>query len=203
MPDIFEREEEIIDWSVIENYEKEDTIASWSMALAELVKLLDFLLDDQGYLGHSLEEKVKKAKVRFTDVKGLQQGLKVYSKVFKKYGETISLLDLKEAVKNLKKAVRDLTAETDFSPPTLLERLKATLDFYFSEKEKFYRWALIFFGGIIVLFVLDNTHFGQSFIHSLASFFYSIFSWLILALLVIGAVLVLALGTIFFFGRGK
>lgn len=200
--DIFEQEE-IIDWSVIENYEKEDTIASWSMALAELVKLLHFLLEDQGYLGHSLEEKVKKAKVRFTDIKGLKSSLGIYQKVFKEYGEAVTLLDLKEAVNNLKKAVKDLTAESDFSPPTLLERIKSNCDYYFSDRERFYRWALFFLSGLVVLFVLDSTHFGQRFISTLAAFFYSILSWLILTGVIIGALLILALGTIFFLGRGK
>ncbi|MCD6194615.1 hypothetical protein J7K05_00195 [bacterium] len=201
--DIFEQAEEIIDWSVIENYEKEDTIASWSMALAELAKLLNYLLEDQGYLGHSLEEKIKKAKVRFTDLKGLKASLSIYEKVFKEYGETVTLLDLKEAVKNLKKAVKDLTAESDFSPPTLLERIKTNFDYFCSDKERFYRSGLFFLSFLIILFVLDNTHFGQNFIAILASFFYSILSWLILAGIIIGAVLILALGTIFFLGRGK
>ena len=203
MADIFEKDQEIIDWSVIETYEKEDSISSWSMALAELKKLLEFLLEDQGYIGRTLEEKIRKAKVRFTDLKGLLKGLDIYQKVFERYGETVSLLEIQEAAKALKKAVKDLVSESDFSPPSLIERFKAWLDYSLAEKEKFYKVALWFLLGIVFVFVLDSTHFGRFFIHWLASLFYSILSWLILAGIVIGAIVILALGTIIFFGRGK
>jgi len=199
--DIFEQEEQIIDWSVIENYEKEDTIASYSMALAELVKLLNFLLEDQGYIAPSLDEKVKKAKLRFTNIKDLKKALQTYNKIFKEYSELVNLLDIKEAIKALKQSVRDLISKSDYSPPGLLERIKASLDYL--DKEKFYNFALSFAFVIILIFVLDSTHFGQKFISVLASFLGSILSWLILAGLILLALAILLIGTILFVGRGK
>jgi hypothetical protein len=203
MPKDYFEEDTIVDWSVIENYEKEDTIASWSMALAELHKLLDYLLEEQGYIGDSLETKIKKAKVRFTDIKGLKEALEIYDKVFKKYSETTNILEIKDAVKNFEKAVNDLISPSDFSPPSLIERMKASFDYYFSDKGKFYKFALSFLSLVVFTLVLDSTHFGQKIISFLASLFSSILSWLILLGLIIGGIAILVIGTIIFFARGK
>ncbi|MCD6422175.1 hypothetical protein J7L13_02400 [bacterium] len=201
--DFFEKEEELINWSVIEEYEKEDTPASWAMALAELRKVLNFLLEEEGYFG-DLDKKIRQAKVRFTDLKGLKKALQVYRKVFEDYEEKVSVLEIQEAVKALKQAVKDLVAKTDFSPPTLLERLEAWLEYHFlSERERFIRGAFWFLFGVVLIFVLDSTHFGQSLIHQLAKFLASILSYLLVVGLIGGVVLALAVLTIIFFGRGK
>jgi len=196
-------EDIIVDWSVIEGYEKEDTIASWSMALAELYKLLNYLLDEWGYIGEDLETKIKKAKVRFTNIKALREALKTYEKVFREYSETVNILEIKEAVKNFKEAVNDLISPSDLSPSTFIERIKSSFDLWLSEKEKFYKFSLSFLFFVVFVLVLDNTHFGQKIIAFLASLFSSILSWLILAGLILGGTAVLIIGTIIFFGRGK
>jgi len=201
--DFFKDEESVIDWSVIEAYEREDSSASWSMALAELYKLFNFLLEDQGYTNGDIEIKIRKARARFNDLQRVIEAIKIYDKIFKNYQESVNLLEVKEAEKNLKKAIKDLISESDFAPPTAWERFKASWNYYLLDKGKFYRNSLWFLSIIILIFILDNTHFGQLFIHFLASIFSSVLSWLILIGLVLTALVILVVGTIIFFGRGK
>jgi len=199
--DIFD-ENEIIDWSVIESYEQEDSNASWAMALNELHKMLDFLLENQGYRGEDLAAKIYKAKARFSNLKGLKRSLEIYNKVFEKYNESVSLLEIQEAERKLKQAVRDVSSKSDFSPPSSLEKFKSYLDYNF-DKLKFYRVSLYLLVTIILILVLDNTHFGQKLIHYFAILFNSIIAYLIFAGIIIVLFGILVIGTIIFFGRGK
>ena len=199
--DIFEKNE-IIDWSVIESYEQEDSNASWAMALVELHKMLDFLLENQGYRGDDLGSKIYKAKERFSDIKNLKKALVVYYKIFDKFNESVSLLEIQEAEKKMKLAVRDLSSKTDYSPPSVLEKFKSYLDYNF-DKKRFYKSAFYLLGIIIVILVLDNNHFGQRLVHNTASLFNFVIAYLLFAGIIIVLFGILVIGTIIFFGRVK
>jgi len=201
MKDIFS-ENEIIDWSVIEAYEQEDSASSWAMALAELHKLLDYVLEMQGYRGQDLEQKIINARGRFSNIKGLRSALDTYKKVFIKFNESVNLLEIQTAEKKLKQAVRDLSSRSDFTPPSSLEKFKNYLE-YSLNKKKFYSFSMLFLGFTVLILVLDNNHFGQSIIHNLAQFLTSIITYFIFAGLILILFVILIIGTIFFVVRGK
>jgi hypothetical protein len=57
--------------------------------------------------------------------------------------------------------------------------------------------------SIIIILVLDNSHFGQKLIHWSASLFTSIISYLVFGGIIVVLFGILIVGTVIFFGRGK
>ncbi len=193
MPRFFEdKKRETIDWSTIKEYREEGTVSGICMALAEVHKLLDVMLSDQGYQGDDILPKIKAARERFTDLKALLDGLEVWQKVFKEYDKKVVLREAEEAISAYEKAIYDLSSETDFAPPTLLDRLKSWLDIQLIARPVQRRRAIAYFLAIVILVLtLDNTHFGQRFINWLAGLVNGIVIWavgIIVGLVIIGLI---------------
>lgn len=199
-----DKNQDIVDWTVIKEYRQQDTIAGYCMALLESHKLLDSILSEQGYQGEDIYQKIRQARGRFTDLKSLNQALAVWEKVFKKYDEKIAVKDVEEAISSYEKAIYDLSSETDYAPPGLIEKVNAWFDYYFISQPQERRRLLNYFLAFIVLvLVLDNTHFGQKFVEWLAGLLNGIVIWIVGIAVGLIALLMIISGLINFMEQRK
>ncbi|MCX6811133.1 MAG: hypothetical protein NT039_00345 [Candidatus Berkelbacteria bacterium] len=205
MPEeFFESGNKIIDWSVIKTYQEEGTISGLLMALLESDKLLNFMLADMGYPGPTIYHKIKSAKERFTNLPGLMKALEIKERVFSRYEEKVTAREVELAVKEYKQAIIDLSSNSDVSPPSLWERMKAYIDYnYVSQPKNLKNLIIYFLIFFIVIFVLDGTHLGQAIIHSIASYFARFISIIIVIALIILALFITVIGFVVFLERRK
>ena len=205
MPEeFFESGNKIIDWSVIKTYQEEGNISGLLMALLESDKLLNFMLSDMGYPGPTIYHKIKSAKERFTNLPGLMKALEIKERVFSRYEEKVTTREVELAIKEYKLAIIDLSSNTDVSPPTLIERAKAYIDYHYVSQPKNLKNLVIWFLSLFVLiFVLDNTHFGQAAVKNISSYLSKFISIIIIAFLIIFAFFVLIVGFIVFLERRR
>lgn len=202
--EFFESGNKIIDWSVIKTYQEEGTISGLLMALLESDKLLNFMLSDMGYPGPTIYHKIKSAKERFTNLSGLMKALEIKERVFSRYEEKVTAREVELAIREYKQAIIDLSSNTDVSPPTLWERLKAYLDYnYISQPKNLKNLAILFLSFFILIFVLDNTHIGQTIIHSISSYLTRFISIIIVVALIILAFFIIIVGFIVFLEKRK
>jgi len=200
MSEFFEdKNRDSIDWSTIQSYRQQKTVISLSMALAESNKLLDHILSKQGYCGDRMIDKVQAARARFTKLNSLIDGLEIYEKVFQEYNQEVSIRSIEIAISGYERAIFDLSSETDFQSPTIFGRAKAWIDVNLVAKPANSRkYLILFLLFIILILILDNSHFGQWFIHWLASVLSGILIWVI-GIVAIIVFLMLVLSTIISF----
>lgn len=202
--EFFESGNKIIDWSVIKTYQEEGNISGLLMALLESDKLLNFMLSDMGYPGPTIYHKIKNAKERFTNLPGLMSGLEIKERVFSRYEEKVTTREVELAIKEYKQAIIDLSSDTDVSPPTLIERAKAYIDYHYVSQPKNLKNLIIYFLSLFVLvFVLDSTHIGETIIKSVSFYLARFVSWIIVVFLIIFALFVIIVGFIVFLERRK
>jgi hypothetical protein len=205
MPEeFFESGNKIIDWSVIKTYQEEGTISGLLMALLESDKLLNFMLSDMGYPGPTIYHKIKSAKERFTNLPGLMKALEIKERVFSRYEEKVTAREVELAIKEYKQAIIDLSSNSDVSPPSLWERMKAYLDYYYVSQPKNLKNLIIYFLlFFLLIFVLDGTHLGQTIIHSIAVYLSRFVSIIIVVSLIILAIFVAIVSFIVFLEKRK
>lgn len=205
MPEeFFESGNKIIDWSVIKTYQEEGTISGLLMALLESDKLLNFMLSDMGYPGPTIYHKIKSAKERFTNLPGLIKALEIKERVFSRYEEKVTAREVELAIKEYKQAIIDLSSNSDVSPPSLWERMKAYIDYnYVSQPKNLKNLIIYFLLFFVVIFVLDGTHLGQTIIHSIATYLARFISVIIVVGLIILAIFIAIVGFIVFLERRK
>ncbi|TSC91320.1 MAG: hypothetical protein CEN92_297, partial [Candidatus Berkelbacteria bacterium Licking1014_96] len=98
----------------------------------------------------------------------------------------------------------DLSSNTDVSPPTLWERLKAYVDYnYVSQPKNLKNLAIIFLSLFILIFVLDGTHLGQAIIHGISSYLAKFISIIVVAVLIVIAFFIVVVGFIVFLEKRK
>lgn len=205
MPEeFFESGNKIIDWSVIKTYQDEGTISGLLMALLESDKLLNFMLSDMGYPGPSIYHKIKSAKERFTNLPGLIKAMEIKERVFSRYEEKVTAREVELAIREYKQAIIDLSSNTDVSPPTLWERMKAYIDYnYVSQPKNLKNLIIYFLSFFILIFVMDNTHFGQVVVHYISSYLARFISVIVVGALIILALFILIIGFIVFLERRR
>lgn len=200
--EFFESGDKIIDWSIIKNYQEEGTISGMLMAMLESDKLLNFMLSDMGYPGPTIYHKIKSAREKFTNLSGLMKALEIKEKIFTRYEEKVSTRDVELSIKEYKKAIIDLSSSSDVAPPGFWTKFKSYVDYHYLSQPKNLRNLFIYFLSFVILvLVLDNTHFGQSVIHAVASFFSRFISALIVVVLIILVIFVAIVGFISFLER--
>lgn len=202
--EFFESGNKIIDWSVIKTYQDEGSISGLLMALLESDKLLNFMLSDMGYPGPTIYHKIKSAKERFTNLPGLIKALEIKERVFSRYEEKVTAREVELAIKEYKQAIIDLSSNSDVSPPNLWERMKAYIDYnYVSQPKNLKNLIIYFLVFFVLIFVLDNTHLGQTIIHSIATYLARFISVIIVVVLIILVIFIGIVGFIVFLERRK
>ena len=195
--------ENVIDWKIVDKFEKEGTISGYCMALAECDKLLNFLLSQEGYAGINTADRVKKARERFANSQELFRAIEIKANVFEKYEEAISIQELKDAIRIYRESINDFV-QGQIKESTTWERFISFLQFYFLSRPGFLaNFLLGFLTLVILILVLDSTHFGQKFIHALADFFRAILPVIVILAIIFGALMVLTIFVLLYAGKKK
>ncbi len=195
--------ENVVDWKIVEKFEREGTISGYCMALAECDKLLNFLLKQEGYSGIRTSDKVKKARDRFANPEDLFRAIEIKANVFEKYEEAVSVQDLKDAIRIYKDSVNDFI-QGQVKESTTWEKFISFLQFYFLSRPGFLtNFFLGFLSLIILVLVLDSTHFGQNFIHFLANVFRAILPIVIIIVIILSILLVLTVLVLLYSGQQR
>ena len=195
--------ENVVDWKIVDKFEKEGTISGYCMALAECDKLLNFLLEQEGYVGVRTADKVKRALDRFANPEDLFRAIEIRANVFEKYEQGISIQELKDAIRTYRECVNDFV-QGQVKESTTWERFISYLQFYFLSRPGFLANFLIGFLALVILVLgLDSTHFGQDFIHFLASVFRAILPVLVVILIILGIIVVLTILVLLYSGKKK
>ena len=192
-----DKNREIIDWSLIKEYREEGTVSGYCMALAETYKLLNNFLSDQGYQGE-IKQKIAQARDRFTELKTLLKALEVWQKIFQRYDQKVTIREVEEAISAFQRAIYDLSSETDYAPPSLIDRIKTWVDLHLVKRPANRRQITGYFLLVVIfILVLDNTHFGQKLTAWLAGLLNGIIIWVIgiaTGLILIGLILSTIIG---------
>ncbi len=195
--------ENVVDWKIVDKFEKEGTISGYCMALAECDKLLNFLLEQEGYVGLRTADKLKTALDRFASPEDLFRAIEIKANVFEKYEQAISIQELKDAIRIYRDSVNDLV-QGQVKESTSWERFISYLQFNFLSRPGFLaNFLLGFLSLIILVLVLDSTHFGQSFIHVLANIFKSTLPAMIIIAVILGIFLVFTILILLYSGKEK
>lgn len=195
--------ENVVDWKIVDKFEKEGTISGYCMALAECDKLLNFLLEQEGYRGVRTTDKVKKVLDRFANPEDLFRAIEIKANVFEKYEQAISIQELKDAIRIYRECVNDFV-QGQVKESTTWEKFVSYLQFNYLSRPGFLaNFLLGFLSLIILVLVLDSTHFGQSFIHVLADIFKTILPVLVIITIIFGIILVLTIFILLYAGKQK
>ena len=193
--------ENTIDWKVVEKFEKEGTISGYCMALAECDKLLNFLLERESYGGMRTSDRVKQAQTRFANLSELFKAIEIKANVFEKYEESVSIQDLKDAIRTYRDSINDFV-QGQIKEQTIWEKFTAFIQYNLFNRPGFLTNFLVsFLLFVILVLVLDSTHFGQELIHALANFFKSILPVVVIAIIIFGVLLILMIVILFYSTR--
>lgn len=201
MKNIFE--ENKVDWTTVDEYQKEATLSGFCMAMAECDKLLNYILTAQGYRGQTIYEKIRSSRDRYSDLEGLAQALETKENIFMEYDKSVSKQDVEMAIKQYKQAILDLT-EKEIPDIGVWGRFRAWVDYHFLFKPGTFRRTVFWVLGIVlVILILDNTEIGKSIVSFFAKLLYSSFSFLTILGLVIVLGVLAVIGLTIYIERSK
>jgi len=200
--DFFEdRHKSTINWGKIKKYRQSGSEEGLKMALIESHKLLADMLKRNGYLtiSDNFKDNLILARDRFTDIKSLLEAYQLWQRlVFKR--EPIYEMEANKAISAYQKAIHDLSSLTDYQKPVLTTRLRAWLEINLvHNKLKRSQIAVYLLLFLILIYILDSTHFGQEITSWLTGFVGQVAFWIIVVVVgIIFLVLIFSSLVIFF-----
>lgn len=191
-----------IDWTPVEEAEKENTVSGYKLALLESAKILEERLGDERVPGRTFAERVGAAQLHFTRpadvtkamayVEGLRHGV---TGGLTKERAKVYLQSLRQAVADL----NDLAQSRDSFP--------AQVKLYLGLLKGKQRWLLrglvglgIFFFGVLIL--ADTTP-GQLLVTGIVALVHLFFGLIVAILIALGVMVAVILGTAVYLGRQR
>jgi hypothetical protein len=192
-----------IDWGLVERFEKEANLSGYAMALAECDKLMNFLLVQEGFGGINTSDRVKNARDRFANVNELFGAIETKANVFEKYDRGVSIQELKDSIKIYKESINDLVQGQIKESSTWEKFVSYVQVTYLNKPQTGVNFLLSLSSLVILVLVLDSTHFGRSFVQLLAQIFRSVLPLAIIILILAGILLALVIAGLFYSTRKK
>jgi len=198
-----EKTETSLSWEPVERYLSEKTMSGNILAIIETEKIFAKVLEKLNIPGKTTDQKVLGLKSIITNFNELCQVRKIYKSLISNIGFDLEKLDTKSILAIYYKAIQDVTYfYKEKKDP--LKKIKMYFDAFFPHPKKMLKkisigLALFFFA----IFLLDSTNFGRSLVSFLVSLSHFIFSWVLFTVLVIGGVIIIILGSIFYFESRK
>ena len=193
-----------LNWDRVENYVNEKNKGGAAMAVIETEKIFYEVLKKRNFPGKTTDQRVRTAQHVFGDYQALQLARDVYKKLALEVNAEIEISDLKEILSSYHNAIRDLTKaeENELTPK---DKIIMFLRHYIPAPRQTLKRAGI---GIVVfffiIFILDSTAVGRSLVSALVKTSHFIFSWVLFTLLlVIGIVIIVVGGVLYFESRKK
>jgi hypothetical protein len=180
MPEFFEeKNRSVVDWEKIEKYRKQGDDAGLSMALIESHKLLiEFLKTNNYYYNDDFKDSLLLARKRFTDLPQLLQAYQVWQRLVNSR-EPITKMELNNAISAYQKAIYDLSSATDYRKPGLLSQIKSWIEInLINDNNRRNRFFLYFSSFLLLVFILDTSRFGRTFVDWLIGLIGGIAFWI-------------------------
>ena len=189
---------EEIDWSTVEDFLKENTPAGNCMAVIEADKIFNSILKIKGAPGKNVKERVKNIEPYFSNYIGFKKTLAIKQNLIKKTNYTLTKDEAKDSLTIYYQAVADLIETA--AKISFLEKLKIRFRKTFFSFRKLIRNLLIaIFGFFGLVLFLSKTSWGEMLVKKVVWFTETIFLKLLLYLGTGLAIIIVILGTIFYF----
>jgi hypothetical protein len=189
-----------IDWTSVEEAEKENTPSSYKLALLEAAKLFEGRMSDERIPGKTSAERLEAVKLHLTRPGDVTKAYAFVERL--RFGSTGALTKAraKEYVQAFRQGVADLNDLT-----RRRDSFGAQAKLYWGLVRSRQRWlvrALIGLGGffLLVLF-LDGTGFGRAIVGGVVDVVHGFFSWIAVLLVALAAVLLAVIGTAVYLDR--
>ncbi|MDP4000002.1 MAG: hypothetical protein Q8Q11_01020 [bacterium] len=189
-----------IDWTSVEEAEKENTASAHKLAVLEAAKLFEGRMSEEHIPGHTPAERLEAVKLHLTRPADVTKAYAFVERL--RHGSTGALTksrakDYLQAFRQGVADLNDLTRQRD--------SFGAQVKLYWGLVRARQRWlvrALIGLGGffLLVLF-LDGTGFGRAIVGGVVSIVHGFFSWIAILLVSLAAVLLAVIGTAVYLDR--
>jgi uncharacterized integral membrane protein len=198
-----EGEKTDLSWEPVERYLSEKTMAGNSLAIIETEKIFTKVLEKLNFPGKTTDQKVRGLKRVISNFDELLQARKIYQGLISDVGFSLEKLDVKSILTSYYKAIEDITRfYKDKKDP--LKKIKIYFNVYFPRPKKTLKKAILgFILFFFTVFLLDSTNFGKAIVSFFVSIAHFIFSWVLFTVLIIGGVIIIVLGSIFYFESRK
>lgn len=196
-------EQSILSWESVEKYLQEKTPAGFIMAIIETEKIFSHILDKLNYPGKNTDEKIENIKQIFSNYKELKLARQTYQKIISEPRIEIRPNETKNILSAYYQAIRDLT-RAQRKKKNFIEKAIMRLKQFFPQPQKTLKkigFALIIF--FFTVFLLDSTELGRSLVKTTVSIAHFIFSWVLLTVLLTAGVIIIILGSLFYFESRK
>lgn len=198
-----ESEKTSLSWEPVEQYLSEKTMSGNILAILETEKIFAKVLEKLNVPGKTTDQKASSLKSIISNFSELSQARKIHHALISNIGFNLEKLDTKSILAIYYKAIEDITRfYKEKKDP--LKKLKLYLNVYFPHPKKTLKkigvgLVLFFF----TIFLLDSTNFGRALVSFLVSIAHFIFSWVLFTVLIISGVIIIVLGSIFYFESRK
>ncbi|HEY8108521.1 MAG TPA: hypothetical protein VIF43_00715 [Patescibacteria group bacterium] len=189
-----------IDWTSVEEAEKENTASSYKLALLEAAKLFEGRMSDERIPGRTPAERLEAVKLHLTRPADVTKAYAFVERL--RHGSTGALTKAraKDYVQAFRQGVADLNDLT-----RQRDSFGAQAKLYWGLVRARQRWlirALVGLGGffLLVLF-LDGTGIGRGIVDGIVSLVHGFFSWIAVLLAALAAVLLAVIGTAVYLDR--
>lgn len=196
-------EKEKLSWEKVEQHIQEGTSSGNAMALVETEKIFAQVLKKLKFPGKTTDQRTEALKSVITDFNELTQARKIYKSLIGKIDFELENLDIKKILAAYYRAISDIS-KFHKEKRNFLTNIKLYLNAYFPKPKKTFKklgiGLVIFF---FIIFLLDSTSFGRSFVSGLVALSHFIFSWVLFTVILIVGVIIIILGSIFYFESRK
>lgn len=196
-------EETNLSWEPVERYLSEKTMSGNILAIVETEKIFTQVLKKLHFPGKTVDQQVLGLKSIITNFDELLQARKIYKSLISNIGFNLEKLDVKSILTIYYKAIEDITHfYKEKKDP--LKKIKLYLDVYLPyPKQTLKKIGISFILFFFVVFLLDSTSLGRALTSLLVSIAHFIFSWVLFTVLIVGGIIVIVLGSIFYFESRK
>ena len=189
-----------IDWTSVEEAERENTVSSYKLALLEAAKLFEGRMSDERIPGKTAAERLEAVKLHLTRPADMTKAYAFVERL--RHGATGALTKAraKEYLQAYRQGVADLNDLT-----RQRDSFGAQVKLYWGLVRARQRWlirALVGLGGffLLVLF-LDGTGIGQAIVGGTVDLVHGFFSWIAVLLAALAVVLLAVIGTAVYLDR--
>lgn len=189
-----------IDWTSVEEAEKEHTVSGYKLALLEAAKLFEERMSEERIPGRTPAERLEAVKLHLTRPADMTKAYAFVERL--RHGSTGALTksrakDYLQAFRQGVADLNDLTRQRD--------SFGAQVKLYWGLVRARQRWlirTLIGLGGffLLVLF-LDGTGLGRAIVGGIVDLVHGFFSWIAVLLVSLAAVLLAVIGTAVYLDR--
>ena len=192
-----------LSWKKVEEYLRENTKAGAAMALVETEKILAQVFAELSYPGKNTDANVRLAKPIIGNYKDLEMTRQVTKKVTQETDCEIKTKEAEQLLEAYYQSIGDIMKQKKFGK-SFWNRIK--FYFFFLEKLANQSWKKILISVLVFFFIvwlLNRTAPGLWLVDVVVIISNFIFSWLILTALLIVSILVIVIGSIFYFENRK